>query len=376
MTQKSGLAAQIAYVAESTVGVANTTSMVFLPLMKDELDYSWEPLESEGIIAGREVLTSDQWAPGPIKAGGAVGFELYNKNMRGLWKACMGTESGSGPYTYTPGDLTGASLTIQEGVPDGAGTVQPFTFVGCKVNEWELAWEEGKIATLGLDIVAMNCWDYRQTSADGNTTNSSASITSATAIFGPDDVGKPISGTNIPANTTILSVQSSTAATMSANATGTASNTVFSIGVALASASYSSGLTTLHYDQVTVTLGGSAFKVKSGSIKGSNNIVDRRFSGQRTTDEPRGNAKKEYTGTLSTEFFDTDAYKRFARGLEGALVITASNGTNSVALTANIRYDANKPKVNGEDIVPQDIPFKCVGSSTDASALTVVVSTA
>lgn len=70
----------------------------------------------------------------------------------------------------------------------------------------------------------------RATSGDGNTTNNSALISSATAAFTQDDVGKAISGTNIPGSTTILSVQSATQATLSANATGTATTTVFTIG--------------------------------------------------------------------------------------------------------------------------------------------------
>lgn len=70
----------------------------------------------------------------------------------------------------------------------------------------------------------------RATGADGNTTNNQPTISAADAAFTVADVGRSISGTNIPANTTILSVQSATAATMSANATGTASTTVFTIG--------------------------------------------------------------------------------------------------------------------------------------------------
>lgn len=70
----------------------------------------------------------------------------------------------------------------------------------------------------------------RATSGDGTTTNAKANISSATAAFTQDDVGKAISGTNIPASTTILTVVSATQATMSANATGTATTTVFTIG--------------------------------------------------------------------------------------------------------------------------------------------------
>lgn len=68
------------------------------------------------------------------------------------------------------------------------------------------------------------------TVADGVTVNASAAITSATASWQSSDIGKTISGTGIPGATTILSVQSPTNATMSANATASASGVTFTIG--------------------------------------------------------------------------------------------------------------------------------------------------
>ena len=70
----------------------------------------------------------------------------------------------------------------------------------------------------------------RVTSADGHTTNGSATITSTSAAFVGTDVGAAITGTGIPSNTTILTVNSSTNVTMSANATATNTTVVFTIG--------------------------------------------------------------------------------------------------------------------------------------------------
>jgi len=53
------------------------------------------------------------------------------------------------------------------------------------------------------------------------TTSGAATITAPAGSFSATDVGRGITGTGIPASTTILSVQSGTAATMSANATAT-----------------------------------------------------------------------------------------------------------------------------------------------------------
>lgn len=69
----------------------------------------------------------------------------------------------------------------------------------------------------------------RTTSAVGVTTNNQAVVTCATANFTADDVGRAISGTNIPAGTYIKSVTSATAAVMTQNATATATTTAFTI---------------------------------------------------------------------------------------------------------------------------------------------------
>jgi hypothetical protein len=69
-----------------------------------------------------------------------------------------------------------------------------------------------------------------RTVADGATTNASQTVTSATANFTQNDVGRPISGTNIPAGATIASVTNATTATISVNATGTGSALSITIG--------------------------------------------------------------------------------------------------------------------------------------------------
>lgn len=54
-------------------------------------------------------------------------------------------------------------------------------------------------------------------------TSGSAAVTAAAGTFSSEDVGRTVTGTGIPAGTTVLSVASGTAATLSANAS--ASNT-------------------------------------------------------------------------------------------------------------------------------------------------------
>src|SRR5258708_9059789 len=69
-----------------------------------------------------------------------------------------------------------------------------------------------------------------RTVADGVTTNLSAGITSASAAFTQNDVGRPLATANFPANSFILSVQSATAATMNVAATASGCTQSFVIG--------------------------------------------------------------------------------------------------------------------------------------------------
>jgi hypothetical protein len=367
--------AQFGIVDEVTPGVPVVAAMTFLPLVSESMKQEIDHLESAGIISGRRAITSDQWALGAITVSGDIGLELYNKNLRTCFKHMIGGESGSGPYTYVPGDLTSLSFTAQIGRPDVGGTVDPFTYSGCKVASWEIAIAESEIATLGLSVVGMKEIGYRQVT--DAVTNSTTLLTSATAAFGPDDVGKPVSGTNITAGTTIASVTSATNVVLSVVASGTGSGGTIVIGVALAAASYTSGIKPLHYDQATLTLGGTAFKVKSVSFAGDNGLDDsRRFLGQRGIDEPLEAGLRAYTGTIEAEFTSRTAYNRFVNGTEAALVATVSNGTESVTITENVRFDGDTPAVSGPEIVGQTLPFKAVASGADSTAITAVISTA
>lgn len=69
----------------------------------------------------------------------------------------------------------------------------------------------------------------RVTSADGTTTSGTVTITSTSAAFTVDDVGRDVSGTNIPAGAKIAKRNSSSSADMDVAASGTGSSIAFTI---------------------------------------------------------------------------------------------------------------------------------------------------
>jgi plastocyanin len=80
-------------------------------------------------------------------------------------------------------------------------------------------------------IASIELWDSYTRSVSDGVTNSTTTITSATAAFTAEDVGRAISGsTDIPAGTIIASVTNSTTAVLSQAATGSHSSQTFNIG--------------------------------------------------------------------------------------------------------------------------------------------------
>jgi hypothetical protein len=375
MAYYSGVATQIGYALETTAGTAATVT-AFLPLGGDgeKLQGDRERIESDAIRAGRRILDSNDWAGGNLSPGGDVGHELYNAGIGKLLTGMFGTVSSTtGPvsslYTHTWTAVGEPKpLTVQKGVPDVGGVIRPLTYTGMMVDEWEIACAAGEFATIGLTFAGMQEIGYR-TVTDGVTTSASPAITSATAAWNADDVGKPITGTGIPAATTILSVQSATNATLSANASATGSSITFTIGIALASASYTSGLKPFAYHQGAVTIGGSAVNVKKLSLKGKNGLdTDRRFLGTRYRKVPLEADLHELTGTLDLEWENRTQYDRFIAEGTYACVITFTHvAGETLTLTMNIRHDGETPIVKDRGIVPYSLSFKCNGT-TDASA--------
>ena len=376
MALKSGLAAQIGFVTETTVGVAKTPTL-FLPLVDESIELEKERLESEGIYAGRRVLDSDQWNGGNNTVGGDIGLELTNRGLGVLFKHAFGgvATTGSGPYThtFTPGDLSGVSFTTQVGVPGVGGTVHPKTASGCKVASWELACAAGEIATWGQTVVGQKLQLGSRVVTDG-VLNSTTTVTSATASFSQADVGKSISATGIPTGAYIASVTNSTTIILSAAATATATGVTVTIGLALASASLPADIKPLKFNHGTITIGGTAVNVKAATLSGDNGLADdRRFIGDQNIAEPLEADLRTYEGTLDLEFTDLTEWNRYVAGDEFDIVLAFTSGADSVTITAHARYDGGSPSVGGREIVEQSLPFKVIGDATDADAITAVL---
>lgn len=380
---RSGLSAQAMIKTETTVNtyVAPTSG---LWLINEAIKRDVAKIKSNAIVATRRLMTSDQHYNGNETISGPIHLELTDLGAEDALALIFGApvKTGSNPYTRTwagPLDLYGASATLQVGRPDVSGTVQPFTWTGLKATSAEFGLAVNEVATLGLDVAAMNEILVR-TVTDGVTTNTSTAVTSATAAFTPDDVGKPISGTGISAGTTISAYTSATAVTLSAAATATGTGITFTIGAALASASYSSGMKPFTFiggdvTGTSVTVASAApSAVKKATLKVNRpQATDRRGLGSGRILQPIENDLGSVKLELDCEFDGLTHYRRYIANSEHAAVLTLVSGTNTLTFTMNGYYEMPPdPKVAGRDIVRQTISLDMAGS-TDAAAFTAVL---
>lgn len=146
-----------------------------------------------------------------------------------------------------------------------------------------------------------------------------------------------------------------------------------STATALASATYTASMLPFKFTGATLSIAGSAVNtVREMSLAGDNKLDRRNFLGTQDTAEPFPTDIYEYTGTVVTDFESLTAYNRFVTGTEAALVMTFTRAASTIVITCNVKFNGATPTVGGREVVAQNLPFMCVGSTTDASAITAV----
>ena len=170
MALESGLAAQWCAIDEATYGVAPTlTGAKFYACDSDTLGLKKVTKQGTGIYSGALFPKAARRVVEEYSVQGALVMDLPERYMNqwlyrmfgsfGQTAAALAEDASTGAYsaTHAPGALEGHSFVIQKGAPavDG-GTVEPFTYTGCKVSEWEISCAMSEIAKLTLTIEGRN----------------------------------------------------------------------------------------------------------------------------------------------------------------------------------------------------------------------------
>lgn len=263
----SGLGSTLGFVAESVVGTPVTVSR-WIPFEKESLSLKKITAQSMGLHQGLYQQTQRR-AYVAHTADGTIDLDIQDRLLGLILKNMIGgtgtaASVGGGAYlsTQIPGDTAGMSMTIQKGVPEtitGPGTIQAFTYNGCKVKDWTLSCQRSGLGKLSLTVDA---W------------NESTAVAYAAPSFVAANVMSFVQG--------------------SVKLGGTASTT--------------GGIT-------TITSGAAPTGVISQiTIKGVNSLDDARFTiGSDTKKEQYSNGFRSITGTMDIEFSNlTDYYNTFS----------------------------------------------------------------
>ena len=143
MAIKTGIAGQLMVKAESAYGTPVVVDRTY-EFVSEGIDVDVARVDGM-MIGGGRFLRNDRTKTYIRGARGPVDFIVLNKNFGLLFEHAIGQNTVTGAsanktHTIIPdaNALQGKSLTLQVGRPDVAGTVQPFTFEGGKITEWEL----------------------------------------------------------------------------------------------------------------------------------------------------------------------------------------------------------------------------------------------
>ena len=337
MATGTGLDAQLGIVAETTVGTAVTVTR-FLEFNSESLAHESIWSEPSGLRVGRKFKREGRLRRTGVGALGSFSLNHATRGMGLLWKYALGSTATAAQITTTtaykqvhqPAGFVGKSLTIQVGRPEPDGTVQPFTYRGCKVTGWEFSVSDGEVATMSFDVDGWN--------EATDTALATASFTAAEE-FGFEQA-------------TVFKLG------------GTASTTSSVVSVA-------TGV------QVTAVINGI-------TISGSTPMkTDRRGLGNAgVKKEQLENDIPTITGTLDAEFDKAELYDLYTNQtavalqlslIGSAIGVSGENDTLDIILPA-VRFKGAAPAVDGPDVVSASIDFEVYDDEVNAPIQVTIIS--
>jgi hypothetical protein len=155
----SGIAAQLGVAPETTFGtyVAPTR---FYEFATEDLRKTKNIAQGQGLAAGRATPLATRRTVTGTAVEGSVAMEVTNTKFGLILAHLFGgtptvTQQGATTaymQSHTVGDNFGKSLSIQVGVPGTNGTVNPYSFLGCKIASAEFSCALGENLTVNLGI--------------------------------------------------------------------------------------------------------------------------------------------------------------------------------------------------------------------------------
>src|SRR5499427_5644314 len=345
-TYASGLSGQVGAVAEVTYGTPVTVTH-FYEFLSETLTFNPTWLDGMGLKSGQAFKRSSRTVQSRFDVAGDLTMEHTSgeaanavaDSMGFWWKWALGstlttpTQIVGTAYkqVHTNGSKAGQFITVQVGRPQISGvTVQPFTYTGVKVTDWEFSCNDNQIAQLKV-------------TCDGR--NESTAIGLAAASY--------------PTPNGLFAFSDASTMTIGGTASTSAGETTIAGGTPLAS--LVNGVDIIGSTPMKV----DRYGLGNAGLKG----------------EPIENAIPTITGTLTTEFFSRtelyDVFKGFGTTpmqIDFTKFDPAGNDANGVAAGPNpyrlsfifpaVRFKTGSVNVNSPDVIPQSIGFQAYDDGT------------
>jgi Phage tail tube protein len=334
----AGLGAQLVVKDESTWGVAPSlaSGLDAYEFNSETMELKKTSVDGQGLAAGHVYKRAKRRVLTNYDCNGDVAMDLPTRNL-GWWLRYM-----VGDFTETPtqiassgiyktifqpkSSLTGHSFTMQKGVPAIDATVEPFTYVGCKVAGFDLSVATGAIASFVLHIDARN-----ELAGAGNGDPLNGSV--------------PTLATWVPVTTGLgMSVWHFRQATLFTGGTPTLGAGVVSLvgETALGNVKTVSLSHSTSFDTNRIFVGGNGFK-----------------------SEQLENGYRSLTGSFDVEWLSTEAmYNAYAADTTTSLQLTFTGPVVSTSnylldiIVPNIKLNGESPKVPGPPVIQQSVSFE------------------
>jgi hypothetical protein len=345
-TYPSGLSGQVGAVAETTYGTPVTVTH-FYEFLSENFQYNPTWLDGQGLKSGQAYKRASRTVVSQSDVNGDLTMEHTSgeaantvaDSMGFWWKFALGSAlvtptvvlGTAYKQVHTNGSKAGQFITCQVGRPQISGvTVQPFTYTGTKVTDWEFSCNTGQYAQLKLTM-------------DGRTELTSTGLAAA----------------SYPTPNGLFAFSHASVMTVGGTASTSAGETTIAGGASLGSL----------VNGVVIT-GTTPMKVDRYGL-----------GNQGLKGEPIENAIPSVTGTLSTEFFSrTELYDVFKLATTTPLQLdftkfdAAGNDANGVNAGPNpyrlsflfpaVKFKSGSVNVTSPDVIPQSIGFEAYDDGT------------
>lgn len=307
----------------------------------------------------------------------------------------MTTPAGiGGQFGYVTETTTGTLVTVDKFLPVTSAPIvteiEPLDSMGIRAGRLiTAAWKQGSRTVSGtvetelwnVDIASLfthmfgavqvatngGQWDYTYTPVD----TTGLSMTMQVGV--PDITGtvrpRTFGGAKLGGWT--LSAEAGSICMLSLDVVAMTSTN----GVALATASYDAALEPFVFTEAHLSVAGATNTVvNSFELACEMGLTERfRLGNDGWSLEYLQNGFREFTGSITKDFEDETQYERYLDGDEAALVLNFDNGTDQLAITMNVRFNAGDPTLEGPELVEEPVEFKVVSATNDASGITAVL---